>query len=82
MQIDECFLSLRDIYKLSEGMQISDAQFAPLQSAFGDMVEGLISTGLVVRQKEQLSLTTRGRFWAGNISAQFSRKIRELLLSD
>jgi oxygen-independent coproporphyrinogen-3 oxidase len=82
MFIDPLYLKFRKIYALSEGLQIRKNDFEPLIADFGDLISELVSNGLADNDGDLIHLTRSGRFWAGNISALFSERIRLLLLEN
>ena len=79
MQIDEDFPGLRKIYVLSEGLQLNKTDFEPIAGKFDEILDSLIKQDLVTERNEFYQLTQAGRFWAGNISALFSERIKHLL---
>ncbi len=80
MKIDEQFLHLRNIYGLSEGLQLKKSEFEPLAGDFSKTVQSLIEQGFAESISGGFRLTHLGRFWAANISALFSEEIKRILL--
>ncbi len=79
MNIDERFLGLRKIYGLSEGLRLNKTDYEPISGKFDEVLNSLINQDLVTEKNEFYQLTQSGRFWAGNISALFSERIKHLL---
>jgi len=80
MKIDEQFLRLRNIYGLSEGLQLKKSEFEPLAGDFSRTVQLFIEQGFAESSSGGFGLTQLGRFWAANISALFSEEIKRILL--
>ena len=79
MVIDEKFLEFREIFGLSERMQLEKNGNVMAKQYFGDIIEDLIHAELVVEDENNWLLTKTGRFWAANISTLFSGRIAKLI---
>lgn len=79
MVIDERFLEFREIFGLSERMHLEKNESGIAKKHFGDIIENLIHAGLVDEDENSWFLTKTGRFWAANISALFSERIKGIL---
>ncbi|MDA3928260.1 MAG: coproporphyrinogen-III oxidase family protein [Prolixibacteraceae bacterium] len=81
LSIDEKYLKLRAIFSLSEALSLKLTDYQDLESYFEDIIAQLINDGLVIIRDKALVLTPNGRFWAANISALFTQRIREILIN-
>ena len=79
MKIDEAFLRYRNIFLLSEGLSIKNSEYQLLKEYFCDIISELENKGLLLFEHDSVNLTRSGKFWAGNISAIFAERIRELI---
>lgn len=79
MTIDEAFLKFRAIYSLSESLCIENSDYQELKDSFETIVMKLTHDGLMLNDGDSIHLTQSGRFWAANISALFTERIKELL---
>jgi anaerobilin synthase len=80
LSINESFLRFRDIYGLSESLSLKKIDFNRLKEYFNDIILKLKDEGLIDSDDKSLFLTQAGRFWAANISAMFTERIRYLIL--
>jgi len=82
LMIDERYLEMRNIFLLSEGLKIEKQAYHRVKDYFNDMIEDYFNCNLIELKGESIHLTQTGRFWAGNMSEQFSRRIAGLIHSN
>lgn len=81
MTIDKVYLKLKEIYCLTESLTITKSAYRSLNEYFSDLFSELENRGLISIHSDSVSLTQNGRFWAGNISALFTERIRDLIIN-
>jgi len=79
MTIDDTYTKFKKIFFLSEGLSIKNTEYQYLKEYFCDIVPELKDKGLLVFENDSINLTGDGKFWAGNISALFAERIRQLI---
>ncbi len=79
MTIDESYTKFKKIFFLSEGLSIKIADYQELKEYFSDIISELEKNGLLLFENDSINLTRDGKFWAGNISALFADRIRQLI---
>lgn len=78
-KISPDFIALRNIYLLSESLRIGKSEYEKIGTFFQDIIDEFISKKLVDDFPDRYELTQLGRYWAGNLSVQFSERIRKIL---
>jgi oxygen-independent coproporphyrinogen-3 oxidase len=79
MTIDKAYLKFRNIFLLSECLLIKNSDYQLLEEYFFDIISDLENKGLLLFKNDAINLTESGKFWAGNISALFAARIKQLI---
>lgn len=79
MKISPAFMKLRKIFAISEGLSVSRIEIAKIYPSFREDIEHLIEIGLINETSENFELTLNGKYWAGNISAMFAERIKQVI---